>query len=181
MSLGKEIKMSDEEKFNAFITDPNTKLFVSKNFETYRSKWTSMFNRSQSMQKLATTRSWNWSAFLLTSSWLFYRKMYGAAIGVSVAMLAGAIVELVWDISTTGGAIGLSVVLGMLGNAFYFQHVNKTLEKYRNAGSPEALSDAIHSLGGTSWPIAILGTLGTVVVFFVVFMVLDQSGLIPEL
>lgn len=107
--------------------------------------------------------------------------MYGAAIGVSIAMLAGSIVELVWGISTTGGAIGLSVVLGMLGNAFYFQHVNKTLEKHSTTRSPEALSDAIRSLGGTSWPIAIFGTLGTVVIFFFILMMLDQFGLIPEL
>lgn len=110
---------------------------------------------------------WNWAAFLLSPYWLFYRKQYGlGAIYFSILMVikvASAFIPvdlndptiLLLNYALIGIWLGLSLILGIKGNAIYFAHCKK---KVRSAKEkiPDLTSIELGSRGGVSAGMAVL-------------------------
>ena len=75
----------------------------------------------KTMEKTADKKSWNWSAFLCTSYWMFYRKMYVECI---IYIVGNTILSLIpficWILS-----LAAWVCVGLFGNAFYYEHIKK--------------------------------------------------------
>ena len=116
---------------------------------------------------------WNWAAFLLSPYWLFYRKQYGLGtiyftvlmlIKVATAFLPIDLTDptkltdptvLIIYYALVGIWLGMSVLLGIKGNAFYFAHCKK---KVRNAKTktPDLTSTELGARGGVSAGVAVL-------------------------
>ena len=76
----------------------------------------------------STNTSWNWSAFLFTPYWCFYRKMYAVGIVVFVAVLISNFLNLFWIILLWVGRI----IFGVYANHIYYNRiVRKTDERIR--------------------------------------------------
>ena len=102
----------------------------------------------------AGRKSWNWCAFLVTSLWLLYRKMYKVffillAVTFAIeAILAG--IETAADLSSTTSSllssamgIAVAVVMGFWGDKLYLQKIDGLYET-----SPTG--ETIRRHGGTS-------------------------------
>ncbi len=106
--------------------------------------------RFETMETLNSTTSWNWAAFLFSTGWMMYRKMYayGAVLFVVsnvLAMLSLGFLSLV-----------LSIGVGILGNYLYMKDINNRTEKAMNM-QPEAREMFIQKNSGTSWiPVIVL-------------------------
>ena len=95
-------------------TDSELSLFLEKNQPYYMEKF-------KTMEKTSDKKSWNWSAFLCTSYWMFYRKMYVEGI---IYIVGNTILSLIpfigWILS-----LAAWVCVGLFGNAFYYEHIKK--------------------------------------------------------
>ena len=95
-------------------TDSELSLFLEKNQPYYIEEF-------KVMEKTADKKSWNWCAFLFTSYWMFYRKMYVEGI---IYIVGNTILSLIpfigWILS-----LAAWVCVGLFGNAFYYEHIKK--------------------------------------------------------
>lgn len=156
--------MAGAEEFDKFLQDPNLALFLRHNVDFYQRKWRSMFARAQSIDRMATTSSWNWAAFFIGVSWLLYRKMYLRAIAVFGVLLfpdiLGAAIEedlqaLRWLLS-----LAVSIVMGQFGNAMYFRRsFDQVMAAERRSGDPAEIQARLRKRGGTSWLSGVLGSI----------------------
>jgi len=100
------------------------------------------YRRTYEKLSAGKTITWNWNAFLFSILWLFYRKMYLAAVLVPVLTIAYyATLLLLSSMFPTEHADGLFVtsvfifyifpwlLLGMLANWMYVRHVHKKIDK----------------------------------------------------
>lgn len=108
--------------------------------------------------------SWNWAALLFSAPWALYRKMYG------VFFATGAVVVL-WEMLAAGLRfsnmlgypiyIALCVFFGLFGNALYYRHASKRIEKaYAQDSDLDRAALEAHLKGGVNtWvlPVFILG------------------------
>lgn len=110
---------------------------------------------------------WNWAAFLLSPYWLFYRKQYGlGAIYFTILMMiqvASAFIPvdvndptvLVLNYALVGIWLGMSLILGIKGNAIYFAHCKKKVRAAKEK-IPDLTSTELGARGGVSTGIAVL-------------------------
>jgi len=100
--------------------------------------------RFEQMETLNSYTSWNWAAFLFSTAWMMYRKMYVFGI---VVWLASNLVSLLG-----GGLLSLllSVGVGVLGNYLYMKDIDNRTEKAMDL-QPEQREMFIQKNSGTSW------------------------------
>lgn len=147
------------------IDSPEVRAFVGAKHDYYREKWESMARKNNQI-------SWNWAAFFLGMFWLAYRKMYRYTALMFGLILLLVIVELIFDINTNGGNIGVAVVFGMLGNSWYREHVLKQVALVSAVTPPGLLESELEARGGTSYGAA-FGTFGALLaVLFLIALVL---------
>lgn len=125
--------------------------YIQKNVDKYLSKF-------DKMTAAGSGASWNWCAFLFTFSWMVYRKMYGLAVIVMLAMFAIEFSAGTLSIYVDGGTsanllinvidIVICIVIGVLGNGWYQTKVNKLVKE--GAEFPEEEKQQHYKKGGTS-------------------------------
>ncbi|TAE23896.1 MAG: DUF2628 domain-containing protein [Candidatus Kapaibacterium sp.] len=131
-----------------FNREENFAAFVTKKVDYYLGKWELFENSSEKI-------SWNWSAFLFSTYWMIYRRMYIPAIAV---FAASRIVKYV--IALSGGrayrltTILFSVAIGMLGNYIYYAYTSSKIADVADTAStddPAIIGRTLREIGGTSW------------------------------
>lgn len=64
---------------------------------------------------------WNWYGFIFGPVWLAYRGMFWVAIAITLVLQG---LEYLNILFYTIGVLGLSILIGLYGNALYLQHLN---------------------------------------------------------
>jgi hypothetical protein len=146
------------------ITDKDLELFVGyKKSAYYLTKW-------YNMKMAASSVSWNWPAFLFSSIWMLYRKMYAYGF----ALLAGNIFLNVILKDTPFDSIfgiAISIASGVLGNKIYNIHVTKKITEIKSVSSDsEMASRRIAYSGGVNIAIPII--FGILAAFLVLLIIL---------
>jgi hypothetical protein len=146
------------------ITDKDLELFVGyKKSAYYLTKW-------YNMKMAASSVSWNWPAFLFSSIWMLYRKMYAYGF----ALLAGNLLLNVILKDTPFDsifAIAISIASGVLGNKIYNIHVTKKITEIKSVSSDsEMASRRIAYSGGVNIAIPII--FGILAAFLVLLIIL---------
>jgi hypothetical protein len=146
------------------ITDKDLELFVGyKKSAYYLTKW-------YNMKMAASSVSWNWPAFLFSSIWMLYRKMYAYGF----ALLAGNLLLNVILKDTPFDSIfgiAISIASGVLGNKIYNIHVTKKITKIKSVSSDsEMASRRIAYSGGVNVAIPII--FGILAAFLVLLIIL---------
>ena len=146
------------------ITDKDLELFVGyKKSAYYLTKW-------YNMKMAASSVSWNWPAFLFSSIWMLYRKMYAYGF----ALLAGNLLLNVILKDTSFDSIfgiAISIASGVLGNKIYNIHVTKKITEIKSVSSDsEMASRRIAYSGGVNIAIPII--FGILAAFFVLLIIL---------
>lgn len=146
------------------ITDKDLELFVGyKKSAYYLTKW-------YNMKMAASSVSWNWPAFLFSSIWMLYRKMYAYGF----ALLAGNLLLNVILKDTPFDSIfgiAISIASGVLGNKIYNIHVTKKITKIKSVSSDsEMASRRIAYSGGVNIAIPII--FGILAAFLVLLIIL---------
>ncbi len=148
MEVKKLIEEFDEETIRSF---------VQKNSDYYLAKWKIMASSGSKF-------SWNWAAFLATSLWLGYRKMYLYAfiyILLNVLTVIPFLGILIW--------LGLWIGIGAIGNYLYGKYTyNKLLELKMAFPNEEEFKAQAARAGGTS----VGGIFIVVLIAFAVYIVL---------
>jgi Protein of unknown function (DUF2628). len=75
--------------------------------------------------------SWNWGAFIFTTCWLFYRKMYkvgGILLGFDVLTSLLEVLTPKASYRFSSVNLGIAVAMGLFGNRIYMEHVEKELK-----------------------------------------------------
>ncbi len=121
-------------------------------------------NKFSIMESSGNKISWNWCAFVFTSAWMFYRKMYKPAFVVAaielliIPFIVAVSVGPASMFSTMGTNIGgilslaISVALGLFGNYIYMQHIDQLMDN-------EPLTDPFdyqQKYGGISWKLVVI-------------------------
>jgi hypothetical protein len=120
-------------------------LFVDKNADYYIEKW----EGSRNPRKHA---GWNWAAFFAGIFWMGYRKMYSTILILVTISLAINIVllfvnpEFIRPINSL-----LSFIIGLFGNAFYYNHMRKEIRKIKSSSKSEDADVYFSKCGGASW------------------------------
>lgn len=165
--------MIEKNEFEWLINNPNLESFIQKNSDFYKRKWTAIYEKTASFEKLNYSPSWNWAAFFLTGAWLFYRKLYflGCAYWGVIAIWIFA-EEIFGDFPqsvNTGITVAIALLIGQFANGFYFQHVCNNLQAIDGtSGDVSAIDKITRRYGGTSWLAAVLGILVPLIVIFAV-------------
>ncbi len=133
---------------------------VDVNAEYYMPKF-----REIRMQGKQTT--WNWSAFLAGSGWLFYRKMYVYG-GVLLAL------EIIFSMLGSGVMSVLSVcagvALGLMGNTFYMKYLEGKASGMKQMAEPYK-TQFVSANGGVNMTAAILSGAGRALMVFIFMMI----------
>ena len=121
--------------------------YIGKNVDYYLRKW----RKTAAPEKAL---SWNWAAFIFGAFWVGYRQMY-AYLALLVGMMLAAdlayIYVLGWepDMRIT---IGISLLMGVFGNALYFRHIRRKLAQLNETGhEPEEIHRRAAADGGPNW------------------------------
>lgn len=139
--------MDDQTKFESFISDPDLPAFIGPNAGYYQERWRRGFARKQTLARMTMMVSWNWAAFFLSIPWMLWRRMYGMAAVLFIAVLVVQVLEIVTGRSYNGLLLAFALMTGIYGNGWYFQHALGKLHK---------------TPGGTSWPAALFGTMALI-------------------
>ncbi|MDR1629043.1 MAG: DUF2628 domain-containing protein [Oscillospiraceae bacterium] len=107
--------------FNAAL-DPEVEQYIGEKQEYYMDK----FRKMKEQNKNA---SWNWCAFLFSTFWFIYRKMYLYAL----ALFAVGILLSAFDLIAN---IAISLVCGILGNYLYMGHLEKLAKEGKQLPEP---------------------------------------------
>ena len=111
--------------------------FVDLQTHVYLKKFSSFY--ADGRDKFAFT--WNWSAFLFTVVWLFYRKLYGWALVVFFLSIYPWFNILLWP------------VLGFTGNYLYYKNSKKKILKLKATqtfSDSTQMSSALRKTGGVN-------------------------------
>jgi len=143
------------------VSEDDLGTFVGTRRDYYLSAW----------RPLRTCEShvgrFNGAAFFLTGSWLFFRRLYGMAVLVVLfALVEGTLSQVLFQwlglegTATIYGWLRAPVymlLIGLLGNRWYYHHAVRQIRAARSRGAVSEQELAAH--GGTDWPAAIVGTL----------------------
>ena len=118
--------------------------------------------RFETMETLNSTTSWNWCAFLFSTGWMMYRKMYAYALFLFIAANIFTLLGLGFM------TLVMSIGCGILGNYLYMKDINNRTEKAMNM-QPEERELFIQKNSGTSWvAVIVLYLIGTALGFLLV-------------
>lgn len=117
--------------------------YIQKNIDHY-------INKFSKMQISGSKISWNWCAFLFSSYWLIYRKMYKefaivAALELLLIPAAASMLEALGALT-----IVLSVLVGMFGNYLYMQHIDRLIDN-EPVNEVMGLEEYRNKTGGTTY------------------------------
>lgn len=127
----------DREQQNAYQAPTDEMLYIGPGAELYIPKF-------RDMQEKKRLFAWNWAAFLGGPAWFAYRKMYGMSIFLLVGNLFLAFLPYyIW------AAIAVDVLLGLLGDSIYMNHIARLVAKGRKLPR-EAHAKHIRRFGGVS-------------------------------
>jgi hypothetical protein len=173
--------MGDQERFQQFVSDPRLPAFVGPNFEKYKARWQKAFQKKGTIKRASAAVSWNWPAFIVGLPWLFYRKMYLYGFVYGVAILATDVADEIVNLPN-GIFVGLTLMSGMFGNAWYFAHALRKFEAAVDLNGDPAAADAFLSKnGGTNWVAATAATATFVVLTAgIVAVPIYGSGLLTQ-
>ena len=129
--------------------------FAQSNSEVYIRKIRTMkMNRQNS--------SWNWSSFLVPMYWAFYRKMYPIGLGILAASIISQFIPMVGGMIT----LGISIYLGIMGNYYYMQHMEKSFLEANKIGlKGQARVDYLKQQGGTNGALVVAILVGMTIVY----------------
>ena len=147
----------------ADAADSNTeelRAFVGPRVAYYLRKWEPVRSGT------ATGAGFNWAAFLLSSFWLPYRKMYvitGLLYAVVVVVTFLQDVLIISAGASNFVSLILAVMCGAYGNRLYLDHAQRKITQIRAEGHEQ---ETFHSLlsrqGGTS----LVASIGCTLFFF---------------
>lgn len=170
--------MIEKNEFEAFINHPKLEAFVQNNSDFYRRKWTAIYEKTGSFEKINYAPSWNWAAFFLTGAWLFYRKLYFLGCAYWAVIIVWVLAEEFFgdfpQSVNTGITVGFALLIGQFANGFYFQHAHKNLQAIdRASGDISGAEKIIDRHGGTGWLAGILGIVIPLVAIFAVMFIFE--------
>ncbi|WP_417897516.1 DUF2628 domain-containing protein [Bacillus haimaensis] len=150
--------------------------YVGKNADYYFNKW-------QIETGEVKKDSWNWAAFFLGFFWLGYRKMYSVLFALVAVYLVTDVILYAIDIDSTlinsGIGMGTSIVLGLMGNYFYYLQAEKSIMKNSHQGI--YLKDKIARAGGRS-PLGLFFSIFMMIIYIVISaFILDPALATPEM
>jgi hypothetical protein len=161
-----------EMEANTELNENEIRLFVQKNSDYYINKWGSVSNP----QKYAR---WNWSAFWAGMFWMGYRKMYKTLLVFLILFLIIDLIQLYFHLELDRVVnSSLSLMFGLLGNAFYYKYMKERIKKVKAENNTENLDSILSELGGTSWAgvgIAFLLLCGYIGITFLMTYVIAPS------
>lgn len=147
--------VSDEEYYKAIIGPKNQEYYLE------------YFSRFDDEGKMGPT--WNWSAFLVTSYWLLYRKMWINA--VIYFILPFLLLALFWGVGFVVGRgsgflttlgyflylVAIFIVMPTYANAIYYKHCGKLIAEVQatTEGTQRQLGE-LSGKGGTSKSVVVL-------------------------
>ena len=112
--------------------------------------------------------SWNWAAFLVSSYWMLYRKMYlYGAIAAVIEILCSVIGSLLLSLLLLGGYIAV----GIFANFIYMKDLEGKAEEARTMPEPYR-TQFITTNGGINSSVVVLTAVGRIV--FAVFLLAVQ-------
>ncbi|GAB6106606.1 DUF2628 domain-containing protein [Fusibacter bizertensis] len=94
--------------------------FVGPNYDFYLRKF-----KVQDVSESNLT--WNWPAFWVTPLWLAYRKLY---VHAAVILVISTLLRFMGGFGTLIG-LGISIFVGLNGNAFYRNYVENHIENIK--------------------------------------------------
>ncbi|MDL2281434.1 DUF2628 domain-containing protein [Selenomonadales bacterium OttesenSCG-928-I06] len=140
--------MENENKEKTLdFDDEIIRTFVGENTDYYIEKW-------QTSKDPAKNPSWNWSSFLVGWLWLGYRKMHSTFLWFFGVLVAIDIIDIFFGLHfiCLVARIALMVIMGVFGNALYYNHMKKTVTNIQNNyKNVEEQKLEIEKDGGTSW------------------------------
>jgi hypothetical protein len=142
--------------------------FVGKNADYYINKW-------QNAKDPAKRSGWNWAGFLAGIFWLGYRKMYKILLAVLGLFLLIDFIQYFtsFDIYAQVG-LGVSGVLGIIGNSVYYNHMNRRIKELsKNCGNDDELKELARAVGGATWK-GVGITLLLFAAYIIAFTILDS-------
>lgn len=144
--------------FDAFINAPTVRAFIGKNYDHYKDIWSADYAKKKSLTGIITAWHLNWLGLLAGPvSWLAYRKMYAAAIGVTLVYCLATFVEFyLGKPFPTAAFVGVNVAVASIGKGQYFAHVMNFIEK-NGTLSQAMFEQRIARDGGVSVPLAVAG------------------------
>jgi len=187
-------------KLRSFINSDDLEFIVQKNSESYKRKW-SVWLKEEKYISLKDAGSWNWCAFLFSSYWLIYRKMYRELAFFLVILIMSNVMmlflyvmdKMYWDDSS----IMLTVIVGMVlpilklvygirGDSWYLRRCLKLVDTANQQFGSSALipdartkarmkadrKDFLHYAGGGTNLGGMLGYLG---ISFILEFVVEMS------
>lgn len=129
-------------------SDSRVRTFVGEKSTYYLRRWS---------QHPAGSSGWNWASFFFSLIWLGYRKMYRRAwmlvLGLVVLSLLFEVLAAPTEVQQ-GFGVAVMLLLGIRGNAWYRQQVDRALLHVRDL-QPELASAYLVHRGGTSVPGAV--------------------------
>ncbi len=129
--------------------DQLIRLFVGRNFRKYERVY-----EASKRKKKAYAFSWCWTAFLMPSAWLLYRKLYIEAAAIFVLPIV--IVSLLPGFDAALSGVG--VAIAMMAKGYYLTRAQKKIDKITAMPEPEEVKLALlEKAGGVSWPAGIIG------------------------
>ncbi|MFC0300893.1 DUF2628 domain-containing protein [Virgibacillus soli] len=164
---GNSAEIKDKELF-VHQFEEDVRLFVGKKADLYEIKWEKASKKNG--------LSFNFAAFFFSLFWLGYRKMYKPIIFILLGFLGIDILlyflgyeysmDLRADPIDYAIQIGVSVLLGLYGNALYEKRVQQQVKLIRHMKPNQIDRETLYKEnGGTSW----LGIIFSAVLIFLVY------------
>ncbi len=128
-----------ESDFGAEYSDMDDKVgallpYIGKNREYYGGKF-------RTIKTTDKKNSWNLCAFLFSSFWLVYRKMYVPAVVIAIVYTYTESILL---------NLALSILVGIFGNYIYMQRIERLVVKEKTLASGQDREKYIQKNAGTS-------------------------------
>ncbi len=135
------------------LGETNVEIFVGTKYPYYNRKW---------KKSKGNKPSWNFAAFFLSMFWMGYRKMYMPVIlMLTLFFVTDLVIYFLNDrqltdsmVNATDSSItaGISIMLGLYGNYFYYIHTRKKINAIESEGLPdEQRKTKLRNQGQTSW------------------------------
>ncbi len=142
------------------LTAEDLRAAVQERHRYYIRTWKKMLKRCRRFSRMIITPSWNWSAFLFSVLWLYYRRLTFTAFLLSIGH---------WGTVALGMERGWHwlylnlippLLLGIFGNGYYFFVISRRVRRaYRILEKPPLAREYLVRRSGTSLGNAFIGLL----------------------